>query len=201
MATGESAQEKKAAAVAQAKAEEEAREAEIEGYFKQIMAGTDNFDPNNLTDTQKEAIQRADRHLKQRSYDFFTPPRGKRKASEKRAELKTYYPSAFASDMENLIGSMTDMTGTLGDVESYMKIDASQIQIRDYRDVLSDVVLPQGMTMNDAAKALNEIAENWRNGGLTTKADVMNEIHVQLNVDGEKLAEITDKVLGKNYAD
>ena len=82
-----------------------------------------------------------------------------------------------------------------------MEIDASQIQIRDHRDVLSDVSLPQGMTMNDAAKALNEIAESWRNGGLTTKADVMNEIHVQLNVDGEKLAEITDKVLGKNYAD
>lgn len=200
-ATGESAQEKKAAAVAQAKAEEEAREAEIEGYFKQIMAGTDNWDPNNLTDTQKEAIRRADRHLKQRTYDFFTPPRGKIKASEKRAELKTYYPSAFASDMENLIGSMTDMTGTLGDVESYMAIDASQIQIRDYRDVLSDVALPQGMTMNDAVETLNEIAESWRNGGLTTKADVMNEIHVQLNVDGEKLAEITDRVLGKNYAD
>ena len=201
VATGESAQEKKAAAVAQAKAEEEAREAEIEGYFKQIMAGTDNWDPNNLTDTQKEAIQRADRRYKQRTYDFFTPPRGKREARRKRDELKTYYPSAFASDMENLIGSMTDMTGTLGDVESYMEIDASQIQIRDYRDVLSDVVLPQGMTMNDAAKALNEIAESWRNGGLTTKADVMNEIHVQLNVDGEKLAELTDKVLGKNYAD
>ena len=82
-----------------------------------------------------------------------------------------------------------------------MASDASQIQIRDYRDVLSDVVLPQGMTMNDATKALNEIAESWRNGGLTTKAEVMNEIHVQLNVDGEKLAEITDRVLGKNYAD
>lgn len=200
-ATGESAQEKKAAAVAQAKAEEKAREAEIEGYYKQILAGTDNWDPNNLTDTQKEAIRRADRHLKQRTYDFFTPPRGKIEASEKRAELKTYYPSAFASDMENLIGSMTDMTGTLGDVESYMAIDASQIQIRDYRDVLSDVVLPKGMSMNDAVETLNEIAENWRNGGLTTKADVMNEIHVQLNVDGEKLAEITDRVLGKNYAD
>ena len=116
-ATGESAQEKKAAAVAKAKAEEEAREAEIEGYFKQIMAGTDNFDPNNLTDTQKEAIQRADRRYKQRTYDFFTPPRGKREARRKRDELKTYYPSAFASDMENLIGSMTDITGVLGDVE------------------------------------------------------------------------------------
>ena len=55
--------------------------------------------------------------------------------------------------------------------------------------------------MNDAVETLSEIAENWRNGGLTTKADVMNEIHVQLNVDGEKLAEITDRVLGKNYAD
>ena len=203
--TGESAQEKKAAAVAQAKAEEEAREAEIEGYYKQILAGTDNFDPNNLTDTQKEAIRRAERRYKQRTYDFFTPPRGKREARRKRDELKTYYPSAFESDMESLMGglmgSMTDMTGTLGDVESYMKIDASQIQIRDYRDILSDVALPAGMTVNDAAKALTEIAESWRNGGLTTKADVMNEIHVQLNVDGEKLAEITDKVLGKNYAD
>ena len=199
--TGESAQEKKAAAVAQAKAEEEAREAEIEGYFKQILAGTDNWDPNNLTDTQKEAIQRADRYYKAQTNDFFTPRRGKREAIRKRDELKTYYPSAFASDMENLIGSMTDMKGILGDVDSYMEIDASQIQIRDYRDVLSDVALPQGMSTNDAIKALNEIAENWRNGGLTTKADVMNEIHVQLNVDGEKLAEITDKVLGKNYAD
>lgn len=202
---GESAQEKKAAAVAQAKAEEEAREAEIEGYYKQIMAGTDNWDPNNLTDTQKEAIRRADSRYKQRTFDFFTPPRGKREARRKRDELKTYYPSAFESDMESLMGGlmggMTDMKGTLSDVESYMAIDASQIQIRDYRDILSDVALPQGMTMNDAAKALNEIAENWRNGGLTTKAEVMNEIHVQLNVDGEKLAEITDRVLGKNYAD
>lgn len=197
--TGESAQEKKAAAVAQAKAEEEAREAEIEGYFKQILAGTDNFDPNNLTDTQKEAIQRAHRYYNALWITEFGSARTKDK--RKSEELKAYYPSAFASDMENLIGSMTDMKGTLGDVESYMAIDASQIQIRDYRDVLSDVALPQGMTMNDAAKALNEIAESWRNGGLTTKADVMNEIHVQLNVDGEKLAEITDRVLGKNYAD
>lgn len=200
-ATGESAQEKKAAAVAQAKAEEEAREAEIEGYFKQIMAGTDNFDPNNLTDTQKEAIRRAVSYYRAQRFSSFTPARATAKAIRRSEELKAYYPSAFASDMENLIGSMTDMTGTLGDVESYMAIDASQIQIRDYRDVLSDVALPQGMTMNDAAKALSEIAENWRNGGLTTKADVMNEIHVQLNVDGEKLAEITDRVLGKNYAD
>lgn len=101
----------------------------------------------------------------------------------------------------DIMKQLTDMKGTLGDVESYMAIDASQIQIRDYRDVLSDVVLPKGMSMNDAVETLNEIAESWRNGGLTTKADVMNEIHVQLNVDGEKLAEITDKVLGKNYAD
>lgn len=200
-ATGESAQEKKAAAVAQAKAEEEAREAEIEGYFKQIMAGTDDFDPNNLTDTQKEAIRKANRYYRAQQVSSFGPARATAKAIRRREELQAYYPSAFASDMENLIGSMTDMTGTLGDVESYMAIDASQIQIRDYRDVLSDVALPQGMTMNDAAKALNEIAESWRNGGLTTKADVMNEIHVQLNVDGEKLAEITDRVLGKNYAD
>lgn len=200
-ATGESAQEKKAAAVAQAKAEEEAREAEIEGYFKQIMAGTDNFDPNNLTDTQKEAIRKANSYYRAQQVSSFAPARATAKAIRRSEELQAYYPSAFASDMENLIGSMTDMTGTLGDVESYMAIDASQIQIRDYRDVLSDVALPQGMTMNNAAKALNEIAENWRNGGLTTKADVMNEIHVQLNVDGEKLAEITDRVLGKNYAD
>ena len=101
----------------------------------------------------------------------------------------------------NFDGLQKQLTGILGDVESYMAIDASQIQIRDYRDVLSDVVLPKGMSMNDAVETLSEIAENWRNGGLATKADVMNEIHVQLNVDGEKLAEITDRVLGKNYAD
>lgn len=108
--------------------------------------------------------------------------------------------SNYADDYTlNDIGKMIE--NLTGQFESYMAIDASQIQIRDYRDVLSDVVLPQGMTMNDAVKALNEIAESWRNGGLTTKADVMNEIHVQLNVDGEKLAELTDRVLGKNYAD
>ena len=108
--------------------------------------------------------------------------------------------SNYADDYTlNDIGKMIE--NLTGQFESYMEIDASKIQIRDYRDVLSDVVLPHGMTMNDAVETLNEIAESWRNGGLTTKADVMNEIHVQLNVDGEKLAEITDRVLGKNYAD
>lgn len=198
--TGESAQEKKAAAAAQAKAEEEAREAEIEGYFKQILAGTDNWDPNNLTNTQKEAIRRADSYYKTQWHHV--PARAKAEFIRKSNELQAYYPSAFASDMENLIGGMTNMTGVLGDVESYMAIDATKIQTSGgYADVLSDVALPQGMSVNDAVKALNEIAESWRNGGLTTKAEVMNEINVQLQVDGEVLATLTDKVLGKNYAD